>query len=108
MRLQTVHAEPQEHQTLPSATLPNDHADRCKVCLIQSRDFLLALVPFGYQRFCESCADEVNQCGRECPNRHQQYRFIEVWQPKAGLHTLHNKQTFSCITYFCVCHTGIL
>jgi hypothetical protein len=41
--------------------------DKCDVCLMNKRDPRIALVPCGHQRFCSTCAAEVERQGRGCP-----------------------------------------
>jgi len=42
--------------------------DSCEAChFVAPRDSRFALVPFGHQRFCESCANAVHDQSRSCP-----------------------------------------
>jgi len=51
----------------PTTVSADAAVDFCELCLVAPRDTLIALVPCGHQRFCESCANEVHnqECG--CP-----------------------------------------
>ena len=46
---------------------PEMDSDNCEVCLIAPRNPRIALVPFGHQRFCSTCANRVRDEGRACP-----------------------------------------
>jgi len=56
----------EETQEETPATMQNNAADMCEVCLLAPRSGV-ALVPCGHSRFCASCADTVTALGNGCP-----------------------------------------
>jgi len=50
-----------------TSTVSVDAVDSCEVCFVAPRDARFALVPCGYQCFCESCANAVHDQSRGCP-----------------------------------------
>jgi len=51
----------------PTTVSADAAVDFCEVCLVATHDTRIALVPYGHQRFCELCANEVHNQRRGCP-----------------------------------------
>lgn len=60
-------ADANTNAVVATVATPATDSNDCEVCLVAQRDPRIALVPCGHQRFCETCANEVERQSRGCP-----------------------------------------